>query len=107
MSSRPSALGRGGVSGLRVPRPETLLPSRRQQVSQLFPLGAQVLRVLLIRGGLDADTVLDPETVALEADELLGVVRDDADRPQAQVEQDLRADSVVAEVGLEAELLVG
>ena len=49
---------------------------------------------------------LDAQPVALEADDLARIVRDRADRLEAEVEQDLRADAVVAEIGLEAELLV-
>ena len=46
------------------------------------------------------------EAVALEADQLAGIVGDQTDGLEAEVEQDLRADAVVAQVGREAEPLV-
>ena len=48
----------------------------------------------------------DAEAVALEADELARVVRQQAHGADAEVAEDLRADAVVALVRLEAEPLV-
>src|SRR5690606_40741873 len=48
----------------------------------------------------------DPQAVALEADDLARVVRQQADRAQSEIEQNLRADAVVAQVRLETERLV-
>ena len=45
--------------------------------------------------------------IAFEADHLARIVGDRPDRLEAEVEQDLRADAVLAQVGLEPELLVG
>ena len=58
-------------------------------------------------GDLERHLLGDLEAVALEADDLARVVRQEPDRVQAQVAQDLRADAVVAQVRREAERLVG
>src|SRR3954465_3722516 len=75
-------------------------------MAQLVPLGPQVPRVLARRRRLDGDALADGETVAFEADELARIVRDRTDRLESQIEEDLGADAVVAEVRLEAERLV-
>ena len=73
----------------------------------LRPLGAQV--GLVVRVGLDADghRLDDLEAVAGEADDLLRVVGQQADLPHAEIEEDLRAEAVLAQVGREAELEIG
>src|SRR5205807_9978753 len=53
---------------------------------------------------LDRDLVGHLEAVSLHADDLLGVVGEDPDRLEAEVHEDLRADSVVAQVCRQAEL---
>ena len=50
-------------------------------------------------GVLDRHLVGDRQAVALEAHDLLRVVREQADRAEPEVHEDLRADAVVAQVG--------
>src|ERR1051326_4016695 len=76
-------------------------------MAELVPLRSHVARALAVFRLHDRHPFLDPKTVTLETDELARIVRDRPDRFQPQVEQDLRSDSVIAEVGLESELLVG
>ena len=55
---------------------------------------------------LDRDLVGHAQAVALEADDLLRVVRQQADLAEPEVDEDLGADAVVAQVGRQAELQV-
>jgi hypothetical protein len=73
----------------------------------LIALGAQVLPVLRIGGHLDRHALEHRETVALEAGSLGGIVGHQPEIPEPEVHQNLRADAVVAEVGVESERLVG
>ena len=57
--------------------------------------------------GLQRDPLDDLETVALEAAVLRRVVRHQPHRGDAEVDEDLRADAVLARIGREAELDVG
>ena len=75
-------------------------------VAELIPLGGQIPAVLVVRGDLDRHLLDDREPEAVDAGELLRVVREDADRRQPEVGEDLVADPVVARVGREAELEV-
>ena len=76
-------------------------------MAQLVALRLEVVAVLVVR--LDLDRLLrdgrEPE--AADPGDLPRVVRQDADRGQPEVGEDLRADAVLARVGLEAELEVG
>src|SRR5690606_28093580 len=76
------------------------------QVAELAPLGGEVRAVVRTRLHLDGLAARDLQAVALEPHDLPRVVRQELDRAEAQVEQDLGADTVVAQVRLEAERLV-
>ena len=69
-------------------------------------LGSQVVLVVRVRDRLDRELVRHGQPVPLEAMNLLRVVGEDADAGQAQVDQDLGTDAVVAQVGGQAELQV-
>ena len=60
-----------------------------------------------MRDGDDRHALIDLQPVAFEADELPRIVRDRPDRFEPQIQKNLRADAVVAEVGREAKTLVG
>src|SRR5687767_6294929 len=75
-------------------------------MAELVPFGLEVAGVLAVRLRHDRDALVDAEPVALETDQLLWVVGDRTDRLHAEVEQDLRADAVVPQIGLKAELLI-
>jgi hypothetical protein len=70
-----------------------------QPVPELVPLRLEVAPVLGRRVCLDRNLLDDREAKALDSGQLLGVVREDADRRQAEVGEDLVADSVLARVG--------
>ncbi len=78
-----------------------------QAVSELIPLGGQIAPVLLVGRDLDRHLLDHRQPEAVDARQLLRVVREDADRRQPEVGEDLVADPVVARVGREAELDVG
>src|SRR5205807_10386657 len=54
----------------------------------------------------DGDALDDLEAVSLEPHQLHGIVGEHANRGEPQIEQDLRPDAVVAQIGLEPELAV-
>ena len=78
-----------------------------QHVTELLALGPQVVGVVLGGRVDDRQLVGHPQPVALETDDLLGVVRQQADRGQPQVDEDLGPDSVVAQVRRQPQLQVG
>src|SRR6266699_1499722 len=65
-------------------------------VAELVTFRGEILRVLCGRSGLDRHLLDHFEPEALDAGDLLRVVREDADRAQAELGEDLVADSVVA-----------
>src|SRR5829696_2274130 len=73
---------------------------------ELRLLRLQIPPVLSVGRNLDRHLLDDREAEALEADDLLRVVREDADRREAEVGEDLVPDTPVARVGGEAELEV-
>src|SRR5579871_637249 len=78
-----------------------------ETVTELIPLGGQIAAVLVVRSGLEGYLVDDREPEAFDAGELLRVVREEPDRAEAEVREDLVADPVFAGVGGEAERDVG
>src|SRR5258705_12239467 len=86
------------------------MPKRRpvalELVSQLCSFRFKILFVVRCRLGFDWQLLDDLQTEAFEADDFLGIVREQPDTAQAEVAKNLRAKSVLAKVRLEAELLV-
>src|SRR5688572_15412285 len=74
---------------------------------ELVLLGLQVAGVFVVRGLLQRHSLAETETIPLEAYHLSGIVRQRPDRLEAEVEKDLRAYTIVTQVRLEAEALVG
>src|SRR6478672_11714078 len=79
---------------------------RGEEVAQLRPLGFEVARVLVVRDGDDRHTLVDGEAVALKAYQLARIVGDGPDGLEPEVEENLGADAVVAEIRLESEPLI-
>ena len=75
-------------------------------VAELVTFRGEITDVLRRGRDLDRHLLHDLQAVALDAGDLLRVVREDADGRQAQLGEDLVPDAVVAHVGLEAELEV-
>ena len=73
----------------------------------LLAFGVEVMLVVLARLDHDGHAFVDREPVAVDADDLHRVVREQAEVLDAEVEQNLRADAVFAEVGRESEADVG
>ncbi len=76
-------------------------------MTHLLALGHEVALVALGGGNLDRHALDHLEAVPLDAHDLLRIVREDAQTLRAEVDQDLRADAVVAQIGLEAQDVVG
>lgn len=70
-------------------------------------LGLEVFLVVRIGGEPDGDLFYDFEAVALEANDLFGVVGKQADFPDAEIVKHLSTHSVIAEVRAIAKFLVG
>src|SRR4051794_12145503 len=75
-------------------------------MSELLAFRLQIARVFLVLRLFQRHPIADAQAVALEANHLARVVRDRPDRFEAEVEQDLRTDAVVAQVRLEAETFI-
>src|SRR5437016_4393102 len=88
-------------------RPAISVWQRRQEVPELVALGAEVLPVRLGRGNFDRDTLGDVQPVAFEADDLLGVVGQELQVLDPQVDQDLSSDAVITQIGVESGRDVG
>lgn len=78
-----------------------------EHVPHLFLLGAHIFFVGGAATHLNGLTADDFDPVAFQTDDLARVVGHDAELADAQIKEYLRADAVIAEVRLEAELFVG
>ena len=76
-------------------------------MAELRLLGAQIVDVAGVRRHLERHALRDLDAVRLEAGDLRGLLVSRRTRSHAEVAQDLRADAVVAQILLEAELEVG
>src|SRR6202022_4665837 len=72
--------------------------------AELLALRLEIARVLGVRGDLERHLIDDLEAEALDPGDLARVVREEANRREPEVGEDLRADPVVPGVGREAEL---
>src|SRR2546428_9046 len=84
-------------------RPAISVRERRKEMPELVALRAQVLPVGVVGRDLDRHALGDVQAVALQPDDLLRVVREQPEVLHAQIHEDLGADPVVAQIGLEAE----
>src|SRR4051794_34288583 len=104
--NREASTAKRRPSPFTIPLNSAIDRSGSEEVPELVTLGAEVAGVLDVLRLHDGDALVHAQAVALEADHLARIVRDRPDRGQAEVEQDLRADAVVAQVGGETELFV-
>ena len=75
-------------------------------MAELISLRAQIVSVFVVRRLNDRHTLTQAKAVALEADHLAWIVRDRPNGFEAEIQENLRPDAVVPEIGLEAELFV-
>src|SRR5918994_4417296 len=92
-----------GVLRDRAFEARALVVELRDRVAQLLTFRGEVARVLRRGLDLERDLLDDGQAVAVEARELARVVREDANRRQAEVGEDLVADPPLPRVGREAE----
>src|SRR3954453_20248491 len=78
-----------------------------QLVAQLRSLRLEVAAILRVRRNLDRHLLDDAEAEPLDSGHLLRVVRQDADRAESEVGENLASDAVLAKIRGEAELEVG
>src|SRR2546426_2048676 len=88
-------------------RPAISVWQRRQEVPELVALCAEVFPVGLRRWDLDGYALGDVKTVSLETDDLLRIVGQELQVLDPEIHEDLGADAVVAQVGMEAQRRVG
>ena len=91
-----------GVDELLVERQRLVV----ERVAHAVALGPQVLLVVRVGRVHDRHLLGDRQAVALQPADLLRVVREDADAGEPEVDEDLRADAVVAQVDGQPELEV-
>src|SRR5438876_8530500 len=101
-AKRPAGTARGR-EGVRGARPAMSVRERREEVAHLVALGQEVSPVVLSGRDLDGHALDDLETIAFDADDLLRVVGEDPQTLGAEIDEDLRPDAVVAQVGLETQ----
>src|SRR6516162_6745847 len=70
-----------------------------KRVTESFALHAQVGLVVRVWQMFDWDLRADRQPVALHPADLLRVVGENANRAEPEIDEDLRADAVVAQVG--------
>ena len=70
-----------------------------KQVPHLGPLGLEVFRIVRIGFGPDGDLLDHLDAVTFEADDLLGIVRKESKLAHAEIEENLRPKTVIAQVG--------
>jgi hypothetical protein len=73
----------------------------------LDPLGLKVLFVMGIYFGSDGDLFDHLDAVTLEAYHLLGIIREEPKLTHAEIEKDLGAKAIIAQIGGEAEPGIG
>src|SRR5215469_3897189 len=83
------------------------LAHEMEHVAELFFLGPKIVEILRVGLHLERDAFHDREAVALDAGALAGVVGDEAHLAHPEVDENLCAHPVVAQVRREAEALVG
>src|SRR5438128_1406470 len=101
-AKRPAGTARGR-EGVRGARPAMSVRERREEVAHLVALGQEVSPVVLRGRDLDGHALDDLETIAFDADDLLRIVGEDPQTLGAEIDEDVRPDAVVAQVGLETQ----
>ena len=95
-------------ANIRLAQAVPLTPSHiPQTVAEFGLLGLEVGEIVLVGRHLERELFHDLNAVYFEAADLLGVVGEDAQPPQAQVAEDVGADAVVAAVDRQSEFFVG
>src|SRR5678816_1635714 len=69
-------------------------------------LRAQILHVRRARLDLDRHSLNHLQSIALDPDDLPGIIRDELDLVQTEIDENLRPDTVVTQVRLEAQFQI-
>src|SRR5712691_2505973 len=101
-AKRPAGVERGRDAVLGA-RPAMSVRERGEEMAHLVALGQQISSVVLRGRNLDGHALDDLEAVAFDADDLLGIVGQDPQALRPEIDEDLRADSVVPQIRLEAQ----
>ena len=80
---------------------------KSELVAHFFLFGLEVAGVVGVCDGADGELLDDLEVVGFEADDLAGVVREEADFVDAEIGEDLGSEAVVAEVHGETKAFIG
>src|SRR5580704_11134595 len=87
--------------------PENSATLRGEQVAELRSLRLEIRSVFLRCRRLYSDAIHDTQAISLESDHFARVVRQHANGFQSQIQENLRSNAIVPQIGLETELLVG
>src|SRR5476651_136531 len=78
-----------------------------KQMSHLCLLGFEVLRIVRIGFAANRDLLDHLDSVTLKTDDLLRVVREESKLSHAEIEENLRAEAVITQVGGKPEPGIG
>ena len=67
-----------------------------QQMAELYLLGLEIFLVVRIRGHANRDLLHHLQTITFQADHFFGIVGQEAELAHAEIEQNLRAQSVIS-----------
>jgi hypothetical protein len=76
-------------------------------MTELLFFGLQIIHIASSGIDLDRDPVDDLQSVSLKADNLSRIIGQETNPLDTQINKDLRTDSVVSEIGLEAQFFIG
>src|SRR6266436_1877350 len=76
-------------------------------MSEFFFLGAQIFAISLVGRNLNRHALDDAQTIAVQANDFLGIVGEESNLPDAQIDEDLSADAVMTQVGAETKPAIG
>ena len=74
---------------------------------QLILLGLQITAVVPVRRHLDRHALDNVQVIAVQADHLLGIVRQKANLPDAEIDENLSTDAVMPQVRAKTKSLIG
>jgi hypothetical protein len=78
-----------------------------EEVAELVALDLQIRAIVLIWIGEKRNTLHDFQSIPFQANQLTRIVGHDSDRGKPKIEQNLRSDTVVPEIGSKPESFVG
>ena len=76
-------------------------------MAHLFLLRLQVADVLNARRNLESNPLHNLDPISLQANDLLGIVCHQTDLSKPQIDENLRTEPIIPQIGLESQVMVG